>query len=138
MIFPNIDAPATEQALPLYRDWAFDEARQQLATRGGKTYYVDGLPALKTWIWKALVTDRNTYTAYSKEFGNDLRQLERTTDLEILKSELKRLITEALIVSPYIKAVRDFTFEQIGSGIHVACTVDTVYGETEARYEYVQ
>jgi hypothetical protein len=138
MIFPNLDAQTTETTLPMYRDWALDETRQQLATRGGKPYYVDGLPALRTWIWKALVTDRNTYSAYSKEFGNDLRLIERTTDLDIVKSELKRLISEALLVSPYIKNVRDFSFERSDSAIYVTCTVDTVYGETEVSYEHLQ
>ena len=47
------------------------------------------------------------------------------------KSELKRMITEALMVNPYILSVDSITFDETDKGenmeIHVVMT--TVYGE---------
>ncbi len=139
MIFPDIAVRPQEQKqpLPLYRDWAFDETTGQLATRGDKNYYTEGLPALKTWIWKALSTKRNTYVAYGPNFGGDLHALRGISNEDILCSELQRLIKEALLVSPYITSVDGFSFSRKNDTVHVSCTVKTVYGETEVNYDYI-
>ena len=69
MIFPDWGtAPAqeTEEALPLFREWAVDWDTGAFALRDRKPYLVSGDEALKLWITKALNPEsrRFFYTAW--------------------------------------------------------------------------
>ena len=80
MIFPDWGtAPAqeTEEALPLFREWAVDWDTGAFALRDGKPYLVSGDEALKLWITKALNPEsrRFFYTAWSWDYGNELETL---------------------------------------------------------------
>ena len=48
-------------------------------------------------------------------------------------SELRRVITECLMVNPYIKSIDSFTLapENHGELVRVRITLTTVYGEVE-------
>lgn len=134
-LFPELSVAnlSDEKRLPMYREWAFDFETEKFKVKHGKYYLVEGLEALKIWIYKALKTERFIFNAYSNNYGNEVSTLIGTVeDEDILFSEISRYIEEALLVNPYIVSVGDFSFSHIKSGeISVKFRVGTVYGDME-------
>lgn len=136
MIFPDAQpAPAPQASLPPYRDWALDFATGQLKTRGGRHYLVEGTEALEVWIWKALRTPRYRYAAYGPAYGQEFSRLRGWTDWAAIQAELKRLIAEALLVSPYLLSVDGWDFQRQGDAARVRFRVTTIYGDLNAETE---
>ena len=132
MIFPQqVDTAAQQTAatLPLYRDWAYDFERDRLKLKGGRTYLIEGAEALKVWIYKALRTKRYAHAAYSLCYGHSFARIRGETNFDVVQQALRRLITEALTVSPYITGVDGFYFERLDEGVRAHCHVHTVYGD---------
>ena len=139
-IFPFISPEIleTEQSreLSLFREYAYDFEHNRLLLRDGNTYLVEGNEALRIWIFKALITERFRYTAYDSDFGSEIHTLIGSpSHSEIVKSELKRFIIEALMVNPYISEISDFVFTQTKSGLQVEFTCTTVYGPAQVTWE---
>lgn len=127
----------TEVELPVFKELAFDFATKQLKTTGGKYYYVEKNEALKIWIWKALFTSRYSYLAYSTNYGNEIYTLiGRYLAKDLLYSELRRMIEEALLCNPYITSLTDFEVEQKGSKVTCTYSVNTIYGNVAQAYTY--
>jgi len=127
----------TTAELPIFRELAFDFETGQLKTRGGQYYYVEKNEAIKVWIYKALFASRYTYLAYSTNYGNEIYTLVgRYLDREILLSELRRMIEEALLCNPYIISLTDFDITQNGSKVTCNFSVNTVYGSVAQAYNY--
>lgn len=139
MIFPDWGtAPEKKTVLPMAREWAVDWETGALALRDGAPYVVEGDEAVRIWVRLALAGDcaRFRFSAHSHDYGNEFGALiGRALDAGIRESELKRTITQALCVCPYITGAEDFRFEQSGSGVSVHFTVKTVYNsfETEVK-----
>lgn len=142
--FPFIPTTLTEpeQAtpdveLPIFKELAFDFNTEQLLTRGGQYYYVEKNEAIKIWIWKALFSSRYTYLAYSSDYGNEIYTLVgRYLAKQLLYSELKRMIEEALLCNPYIVSLTDFEVEQKGSKVTCTFEINTIYGSVAQVYTY--
>lgn len=127
----------TTVELPIFKELAFDFDTKQLKTVGGKYYYVEKNEAIKIWIWKALFTSRYTYLAYSTDYGNEIYTLiGRYLDKELLYSELRRMIEEALLCNPYIKSLSDFDITRDGAKVICNYSVNTVYGTVAQAYTY--
>lgn len=125
--------------LPLFKELAFDFTTGQLKTRGGQYYYVEKNEAIKVWIWKALYSSRFTYLAYSTDYGNEIYTLiGRYLAKQLLYSELRRMIEEALLCNPYITSLTDFQIEQSGSKVECIFSVNTIYGNVAQAYIYEQ
>lgn len=123
--------------LPVFKELAFDFETGQLKTVGGKYYYVEKNEALKIWIWKALFSSRYTYLAYSTDYGNEIYTLiGRYLNKELLYSELRRMIEEALICNPYIISLTDFDITQEGAKVICNFSVNTIYGNVAQAYTY--
>jgi len=130
---------AEKSELPIFKELAFDFETGQLKTRGGQYYYVEKNEAIKIWIWKALFVSRFTYLAYSTDYGNEIYTLiGRYLAKELLYSELKRMIEEALLCNPYIISLTDFKTEQKGAKVICTFEVNTVYGIVAQAYSYGQ
>lgn len=131
MIFPDWDTKETSTAaLPMAREWAVDFATGQLLLRDGEPYTVTGDEAVRIWVRLALDAKniRFLFSAHSHAYGNELASLfGQSMNGGVVKSELKRRITDALCVCPYITGAEDFRFETDGSGVTVRFTVKTVY-----------
>ena len=127
----------TSVELPVFKELAFDFESKQLKTKGGKYYYVEKNEALKIWIWKALFTSRYSYLAYSTDYGNEIYTLiGRYLDKELLYSELRRMIEEALLCNPYIVSLSDFDITREGAKVTCNFSVNTVYGNVAQAYTY--
>ena len=126
-------------ALPLLREAAMDfETGQPVLEPGGDVRRVEGLEAVRVWVWRALQPDnvRFAYSAHTERYGNQLHLLAGKA-LPEAESRLAGLVREALLVCPYITGVERFAFTREGARLKAAFTVRTVYGqmrmESEAR-----
>ena len=127
----------TAVELPVFKELAFDFDAKQLETRGGKYYYVEKNEALKIWIWKTLFTSRFTYLAYSTDYGNEIYTLiGRYLNNELLYSELRRMIEEALLCNHYIVSLSDFDITRDRAKVICNYSVNTVYGNVAQAYTY--
>lgn len=126
-----------ETELPIFKELAFDFQTGQLKTQGGQYYYVEKNEAIKVWIYKALFSSRYTYLAYSTNYGNEIYTLiGRYLEKELLYSELKRMIEEALLCNPYITSLTDFQINRQGSKVECTFSVNTIYGNVAQAYTY--
>lgn len=135
-IFPIIDPEAAAendiQALPLYRETAWDFERDVPVFRDGAPVEVTGKEALKVWIWRALRTPRFKYEIYTWGYGSEFESLLGQTYSDSIKSaEAPRYLRECLLVNPYINDVKDISITFEGERLTVAGTAVTVYGEVD-------
>lgn len=140
-VFPFITPPEDSQraagSLPMFREYAYDFANNCLLLKDGHTYLVEGNEALRIWIFKALATERFRYTAYDAAFGSEINALPgQVLNQAVLQAEIKRFITEALMVNPYIVKLDNFQFERRLSGLAIDFEVETVYGSEPFSWEY--
>lgn len=127
----------TELELPVFKELAFDFMTGQLKTRGGQYYYVEKNEAIKVWIWKALFSSRFSYLGYSTDYGNEIYTLiGRYLNKDLLYSELRRMIEEALLCNPYITSLTDFDISQKGAKVECLFSVNTLYGSVAQAYTY--
>ena len=131
-LFPMFAAPAASQRadLPLYTDVAMDYDAMEPRWESGEPVIVTGLEAVKSWAVRAILTARYRWPIFDWSYGCELEALvgqPYTADAKL--SEAERSVTEALLVSPYIREarVRDKRFE--GSTLHMQVALSTVYGK---------
>ena len=131
--FASIAVTTTKKDLPLFKEYAWDFDKDCfIYDENGKHLLLEGNEAIKIWCYKALKTERFMYLAYTHGFRIELYPfVAKVMGVFERKSELKRMITEALMVNPYILSVDSITFDEIDKGedmdIHVVMT--TLYGE---------
>lgn len=91
--------------------------------------FVDETEAMKQAILKILLTERFDYLIYSWNYGIELNDIVGKS-FQVLSSEIKRVIREALLADSRITDVTDFTVEQIDKRtVHVSFTAETIFGE---------
>ena len=135
--FPFIGAmrDAATVDLPLFQEYAWDFERDCfLYDVNGQHILLTGNPALEVWIYKALKTERFEYLAYSWQYGIELKPfIGKVMGVQERYSELRRVITECLMVNPYIRSIDSFSItpENRAELIRVHITLTTVYGEVE-------
>ena len=132
-VFPfTVDVPEMEdreEELPVFRELAYDYEKNCLLRKGGKPYLVEKDDALQIWIYKALKTKRFVWPAYSHPYGSEIENvIGISNDPAIIDSEIKRYITETLMVNPYLQELSDFTFAHERDIVTVEFVVTTVYG----------
>ena len=121
--------------LPLFQEYAWDFERDCfLYDVNGRHILLTGNPALEVWIYKALKTERFEYFAYSWQYGIELKPfIGKVMGVQERYSELRRVITECLMVNPYIRSIDSFSItpENRAELVQVHITLTTVYGEVE-------
>ena len=136
-IFPFIDAEVTEETttseeLPIPREYAWDFEKNEFKLVDGKFQVVEGLEAIKIWVYKTLLTPRFRYPIYTENYGNDLEDLIGSGySKEAVESEANRLLYEALMVNPYIDSIENVSVTFEGDSLGIDFTVVTPYGEVE-------
>lgn len=94
---------------------------------------IDDVEALKQTIETILMTERYKWVIYSWGFGCELENLIGKNPAYV-QSELKRRITEALLVDDRITNVSEFKFDEANTdkfSLTVNMTVETIYGNVE-------
>ena len=96
---------------------------------------MDGTDALKQAIYKILQTERFAHLIYSWNYGFEANRLIGQS-AAFLRSEIQRLVTEALLADDRITAVENFKISITGKRqAAVEFTVVSVFGETEIETE---
>ncbi len=99
------------------------------------TGYIDGIEAIKQAVYLILNTERFEYIIYSWDYGVELYDL-FGEPIDFVKSELKRVIKEALEQDERIIDVNDFVFEVRKKNIlNVKFTVNSIFGDFESEKE---
>lgn len=93
---------------------------------------VEGLEAIKVWIWLALQIPRYRYYVYTWEYGNEFEDLIGTGySEEHTETEVQRMTEECLLTNEYIEDITDFSTTMENSRLTISFTVDTIYGSIQ-------
>lgn len=91
---------------------------------------ITGLKAIEQWIYITLATDRFFYTQYSWDHGSELNTLiGKHVSQEYVKSEVKRMIEDALTQNEFILGIDDLQCSIKKDVLTASFTVQTTYGE---------
>lgn len=135
-LFPFFGDTAAETAsgaeLPLYKEVAWDFENNVPRLKNGEYEIVAENEAIKTWVYKALKTERFRYLIYSWNFGSEIDSLiGQSYTPNLTKAECIRYIEEALLINPYIKAITEVEVSFSEGHLSVSGHLETIYGETE-------
>lgn len=113
------------------KSWVFDfEQGDFVLSPTGRAMEADGAEAYRQWAQKTLLTPRYRYPIYSRNYGQELEDLlRRNLTRAGNESEIKRMVTEALMVDQRTSSVGDFTFDWQEDSVYFTCTVTTAQGE---------
>ena len=122
----------TSPTLPLFQEWECDAAGA-LKVIDGRMRLLSGLDAVKVWAQKALRTPLARFAAYSVNYGSELEELIGQPYSEAyIRAESQRMITEALLASPYIVEVGGASASMTGDGrLSVTANYRSVYGTAD-------
>jgi len=95
---------------------------------------VDGHEAARQAAWLILHTERFIHLIYSFDYGTELEGLQGKRD-SFLFPELKRRVTEALLVDDRMRGTSDFHFSRRRSRVELRFTLHTIYGDMEMELE---
>ncbi len=96
---------------------------------------VEGIEAIKVWVWLCLRTQRFRYPIYSWSYGADMEQyIGQGLTVEYLETDLKDEIEEALRVNEYITGIEDYSYAQAGSKVQIQFRVQTTLGSLKETY----
>lgn len=93
---------------------------------------VEGLEAIKVWIWLAMKIVRYRYVIYSWDYGNENEELigKGYTD-EHIKSEVERMTEDALLINPNITSITDIEVLRSNDKLSASFIANTLYGEVK-------
>ncbi|MFX0110455.1 DUF2634 domain-containing protein [Bacillus pumilus] len=94
---------------------------------------INGLDAIRQFVYMALRTERYSHAVYSHDVGCEVQEAvsdEESTD-EYKEMEIPRLIEEALLVDERIESVQDFEITKEGAAFKVIFDVVTDEGTLE-------
>ena len=98
-----------------------------LQDSGGGERYLDGIAALRQSVGLALETPRYAHLIYSFDYGSELITMLGQSN-ELVQTEGKRLIREALLADDRIYSVDNFKFDFTGSSVEISFDVKSKFG----------
>ncbi|MBV4423249.1 DUF2634 domain-containing protein [Clostridium tyrobutyricum] len=114
------------------REYAWDFEKNDFLLKDGKFIIVEGIEAIKIWIWKALHTPKLIYSIYSDTYGHDIESLVgKGFSYDLMETEIKRFVTESLTQIKYVNGISDFYISEDGSLYNVGFMVNTDLGDIE-------
>lgn len=117
-----------EVTMPKEYAWDFD--KNDFKLKDGKFQIVEGIEALKIWIWKALKTSRATYPIYSNTYGQEIEKLVgKGLSKSLIESEAKRLTLECLKENEHILNIKNFKVSKEKDLLNISFTAVTDCGE---------
>ena len=120
--------------LPIYREVAWNYFDNEPIIENGDFKIVEGIEAIKVWVYKALLTSRYVYSIYSWEYGSEIVELiGKNYTNALTKEECKRYIKEALLINNYIKDVEITDISLVDSKLTVNVKINTIYGSEEVN-----
>lgn len=99
---------------------------------------VEGLEAIKIWIWITLQTPRYRHYIYSWDYGNEFEDLiGQGYTPEYIEAEAKRMTEDCLLINKNIQSISGFSVGMEGNELTVSFTANTLYGKIEFISEKV-
>lgn len=90
---------------------------------------VEGLEAIKIWIWLALQTPRYRYYIYTWDYGNEFEDLLGSGFTEeYIATEAQRMTEDCLLINDNIQSISDFSVSVHNDQLTVSFTANTIYG----------
>ncbi|WP_411680491.1 DUF2634 domain-containing protein [Clostridium thailandense] len=138
MIFPQlninvdnvIDQIRKEIKKTVPKEYAWDFENNDFLLRDGKFVIVEGIEALRVWIWKALQTVRMKYGIYSDKYGHDLDSIVgKGFSKALIGTEAKRLTWECLSANSHILRLENFSIDLNKDMLNINFTAITDLGE---------
>ena len=141
-IFPFLDTQAvdTSSTLPIAREVKWDFQADRPIYRGGNPVFVERAAAVAVWAWNALHTARWQWPMYTAQYGNEIESLiGQSWSEELKRAEVRRYITECLMVSPYVKRLDNLTITFAKSQLTASFQLVSIYGTVsmEVNLNYV-
>ena len=135
-LFPFFGDAAAEvssaEELPLYKEAAWDFVNNIPLLKNGEYEIVTENEAIKTWVYKAMKTERFRYLIYSWDFGTEIDALiGQSYTPNLTKAECIRYIEECILINPYIRAISQIEVSFTEGKLLIQCKLQTIYGETE-------
>ena len=122
-------SPTSSTTSTIPREFDYDFTTGQIILENGSPRIVEGVYAVKIWIYKALSVQRGKYEAYSFNYGQDYEDLIGSgLTLDALKSEARKTTENALYQNPDILKLYNFNFSIESDKIIVSLTAETKYG----------
>lgn len=125
----NIDIAESEEnkVIEVPREYGIDFTTGQLT---GKM--VEGLEAIKVWVWLCLHTERFRHAIYSSDYGTSLEQyFGHVLSDEYINTDCESEITDALLMNEYIESVEDFEVARNFDSLDIKFRVVTKFGSLE-------
>lgn len=93
---------------------------------------VEGLEAIKVWIWLCMHTERFRHAIYSADYGTSLEQyIGHMLSEEYLNTDCESEITDALLINEYIESIEDFEAVRNSDSLNISFRVVTKFGSIE-------
>lgn len=93
---------------------------------------ITGVDAIKQWVKIVLLTDRYRYPQYSWDHGGELSTLiGQGYDEAYVKSEVKRMIEDAILIDEDIIGIEDLTCSMMDDRLSIHFYLNTIYGGGE-------
>lgn len=121
------------QIVQFPRSWKFDyETGDFVQSPTGKAIQTEDIDAYIEWCQKALLTARYRYSIYTNKHGFEGEDLiGRGLTQAANESEIKRMVSECLMVDTRTAKVENFVFTWEGSDtVYYTCDVVTARGDT--------
>ena len=126
------DSSIAATTIEPFREYEWDLVTHEFIIRDGKINIIEGIPALKIWIYKTLLSQRGRYQAYTWNYGNDLDSLiGAAMTRDVVSSEAKRITEEALYMNKHIFNLKNFQVILIDNTMEINFVAETDAGEIE-------
>lgn len=115
------------QVVKMPKEYGIDFATGQLT---GKI--VEGLEAIKVWIWLCMHTERFRHAIYSADYGTSLEQyIGHILSEEYINTDCESEISDALLINEYIESIEDFEAVRNSDSLNISFRVVTKFGSLE-------
>lgn len=99
---------------------------------------VEGVEAIKVWIWLVLQTPRYRYYIYSWDYGNEFEELiGRGYSEEYINAEAQRMTEDCLLANEHIESITDFSVGMENDQLTISFTANTIYGTIQFDNEKI-
>ena len=117
------------QVVKVPREYGIDFNTGQLT---GKV--VEGIEAIKVWIWLCLHTERFRHAIYSADYGTSFEQyIGHVLSDEYINTDCESEISDSLIINEYIESIEDFEAVRNSDGLNIKFRVVTKFGNIEVN-----
>lgn len=129
----NAETASTAEKIKMPKEYEIDFKTGQLTGR-----IVEGLEAIKIWIWLVLQTPRYRYYIYTWDYGNEFDDLiGQGYSEEYITAEAQRMTEDCLLVNENIQSISDFSVGMKNDQLLVSFTANTIYGSIQFSNEKI-